>query len=67
MSEFEKGYICAVAKLMWLEGCVTPDIKELYRAVGSPTEEKCRLSGICDYDAGLIGKIEREVEKEQVK
>ena len=34
MSDFERGYYCAIAALLREEGCVTSQIKSLFNAGG---------------------------------
>jgi hypothetical protein len=62
MDEFARGYSCAVATLIRLEGCISTDVKELYRAGGWSVDELDK-AGIDRIDLDLFKKYQHELEK----
>ena len=62
MKEFARGYSCAVASLIRLEGCVDTNAKELFRAGGWSVDELDK-AGIDRDDLGLFKTYRIELEK----
>lgn len=61
-NEFLRGYICAVCALVRMEGLVTTQAKDLFKAgLGSYNYAKLREIDMPDYDLELIYKHRDEL------
>ena len=61
MDEFIKGYFCAVAMLIEMDGCVDAKIRELFRSIACTVDELGRI--IDKKDFNIIKKYRTELEK----
>ena len=64
MIEFARGYSCAVATLIQMEGCVSTNSKELFQAGGWSVKQLSEL-GIEKSDLDLFKKYQDELEPTQ--
>lgn len=62
VDEFARGYSCAVASLIRLEGCVDTNAKDLFRAGGWSINELDK-AGIDRNDLNLFKKYRADLEK----
>ena len=64
MNNFASGYACAVTTLLRLDGCVSTNVKELFRAGGWSVKELER-AGIDYIDLDLLKEHQAELEGQQ--
>ncbi len=50
MEEFIRGYFCAVAMLIEMEGCVDANIKNLFRSISCSFDDLGRIIDKRDFD-----------------
>lgn len=58
LSDFECGYICALANLINSHGAGTEAI-ELYMAIGCPTPAQLKQADLSDYDISAIKELRK--------